>query len=102
MLPILCVLFSAKERSLSLAQLFDRLPRRFTKAGLLDNFPKEKAQTFLRSFCAAGFPSDRGGFWNRGELSAQDEFGNTLLLTDETVQSLKEARQRVEAVFWLL
>lgn len=99
MLPILCVLFSAKERSLSLAQLFDRLPRRFTKAGLLDNFPKEKAQTFLRSFAPLDSRATVVDFGIGGELSAQDEFGNTLLLTDETVQSLKEARQRVEAVF---
>ena len=40
-LPILCVLFAARERGLGIADLFAELPRRFSKAGLLKDFPRE-------------------------------------------------------------
>ena len=40
-LPILSVLFAANERGIGLADLFSELPRRFSKAGLLKNFPRE-------------------------------------------------------------
>lgn len=98
-LPILCVLFSARERGLSLVQLFNRLPRRFTKAGLLDNFPKEIAQTVLRSF----FPLDprqmEVDFGSSGMLSACDETGTAVPIDDKSAQVLREGRIRLETVF---
>ena len=98
-LPILSVLLSARERGLSLVQLFDRLPRRFTKAGLLDNFPVETAQAVLRSF----FPPDHGitevNFLGGGPLSALDATGRPIPVDDGTARSLAATRQRVEAVF---
>jgi phosphomannomutase len=39
-LPILCVLFAAREAGLSLGDLFARLPRRFSRAALLKGFPR--------------------------------------------------------------
>lgn len=41
LLPILSVLFCAAERRLSLGDLFDRLPKRFNRAGLLKRFPRQ-------------------------------------------------------------
>ena len=41
LLPILGVLFAAESRSVSVAQLFEELPRRFSRSGLLKNFPRE-------------------------------------------------------------
>ena len=40
MLPILATLFAAGERDSSLSQLFDNLPKRFSKAALLKRFPR--------------------------------------------------------------
>jgi phosphomannomutase len=40
MLPILCALFSAKSKSLSLIDLFAGLPKRFSRAALLKSFPR--------------------------------------------------------------
>jgi phosphomannomutase len=40
MLPILSVLFFAMDQKLSLWELFDRLPKRFGRAGLLRNFSR--------------------------------------------------------------
>lgn len=39
-LPILGVLFSAAERGIEISDLFAELPRRFSKAGLLKDFPR--------------------------------------------------------------
>jgi phosphomannomutase len=39
-LPILGVLFAAQVEGLSLTELFDRLPRRFSSAALLQHFPR--------------------------------------------------------------
>ncbi len=43
MLPILAVLFAAKQRRVSLARLFRQLPARFSKAALLKKFPRSRA-----------------------------------------------------------
>jgi len=47
MLPILCVLVAASESGLSLAELFERLPKRFSSAALLPNFPRATALQVL-------------------------------------------------------
>ncbi len=40
-LPILSVLYAAAERDVSVAELFSELPKRFSRAGLLKDFPRE-------------------------------------------------------------
>ncbi|HVV45854.1 MAG TPA: hypothetical protein VHC72_11645, partial [Bryobacteraceae bacterium] len=40
-LPILSVLYAAAERDVAIAGLFDELPKRFSRAGLLKDFPRE-------------------------------------------------------------
>lgn len=53
-LPILGVLFSASAKGLSLIELFDRLPRRFSRAALLKNFPRPVGLEIVKRFS----PSD--------------------------------------------
>jgi phosphomannomutase len=52
MLPILAVLFAAREKHLSLAGLFDQLPKRYSKAALLKNFPRARALEIIERFAA--------------------------------------------------
>jgi phosphomannomutase len=54
-LPLLAVLCSAQEQSLPVVGLFEKLPRRFSKAGLIDNFPPETSRALIRRFS----PPDR-------------------------------------------
>jgi phosphomannomutase len=49
-LPILAALFSVVERQCSLVELLDRLPPRFSKAGLIDAFPQETSRAMIRQF----------------------------------------------------
>jgi phosphomannomutase len=49
-LPILGVLFAAEQSGLSLADLFARLPRRFSRAALLKKFPRATALKIVDRF----------------------------------------------------
>ena len=49
-LPILCVLFAAREKGVPLTGLFDQLPRRFSRAALLKRFPREVSLKMVREF----------------------------------------------------
>lgn len=46
-LPILSVLISAREKGFALPELFARLPRRFSRAALLRNFPRATAMAIV-------------------------------------------------------
>lgn len=52
-LPILGVLFAAADSGLNLIDLFDRLPKRFSRAALLENFPRPLGLKIVASFSAA-------------------------------------------------
>ena len=54
MLPILANLFAAAEQGRSLSDLWDRLPARFGRAGLIDNFPVAVSQAILANLIPAG------------------------------------------------
>ena len=46
-LPILCALYASAEKKCSLAELFDELPPRYSKAGLIDDFPRETSLAII-------------------------------------------------------
>jgi phosphomannomutase len=48
-LPILGVLFAAAERDTGIAELFAELPRRYSKAGLLKDFPRETSRRIVQT-----------------------------------------------------
>ena len=49
-LPILATLFAAIERGGSIVELFGQLPPRFSKAGLIDQFPQEASRAIVARF----------------------------------------------------
>ena len=53
-LPILVNLAAAAEHGMSLSVLWDRLPARFGRAGLIDNFPVTVSQTILANLIPPG------------------------------------------------
>ena len=54
MLPILAHLFAASSQGIGLSALWDRLPARFGRAGLIDNFPIGVSQTILANLIPSG------------------------------------------------
>ena len=60
-LPILGVLFAAAERGLTLVELFALLPKRFSRAALLENFPRSLGLKIVASFSpGTGDPQKSG------------------------------------------
>lgn len=55
-LPIVAALFAAAESGLSLVDRFDRLPKRFSRAGLLRQFPRPVASKILARLSPPGLP----------------------------------------------
>ena len=53
-LPILATLFAAGEQGIGLSTLWDRLPARFGRAGLLDNIPPGVSHAILAHLIPAG------------------------------------------------
>ncbi len=53
LLPILSVLFAAKERRVNLTGLFRQLPARFSKAALLKKFPRSRALQIVGRFTSS-------------------------------------------------
>jgi len=53
-LPILANLFAATNQGISLSVLWDRLPARFGRAGLIDDFPMAASQAILANLIPAG------------------------------------------------
>jgi phosphomannomutase len=53
-LPILANLFAAATQGISLSVLWDQLPARFSRAGLIDNFPVAVSQAILANLIPSG------------------------------------------------
>jgi phosphomannomutase len=96
MLPILATLAAAREAGTSLADLFARLPRRFSRAALLRQFPRPVALQILARFTPqhpAPDPGERAAIHARlaGFFSPGDGFGSV-----ESVDYTDGARVRFD------
>ena len=78
-LPIVTVLGMARARGVSLGALFDTLPRRFSRAGLLREFPRSTSLALLEAL-APGTP----GRGRLGEFFGANEGFGPLLECDDT------------------
>jgi len=97
-LPILCVLMAAREKGLSLAGLFARLPRRFSRAALLTRFPRATGLGIVRRFS----PADervREAVFSAASPRLLDEDGNELPASAAQAQEMEAVRQALERFF---
>jgi phosphomannomutase len=98
LLPILCVLLAAREKGLSLAGLFARLPRRFSRAALLTRFPRATGLEIVRRFS----PADeriREAVFSAAGTRLLDEDGNELSVSTAQAQEMEAVREALEAFF---
>lgn len=95
MLPLLGVLSSAHEKGLGLCEFFDRLPKRYSRAGILKEFPRSRAlaimQLFTPSAVAAVSFADES-------VQAIDVHGNSIK-TPKLEAELLDIRRRLSALF---
>ncbi|MDQ2773989.1 MAG: phosphomannomutase [Acidobacteriota bacterium] len=52
-LPILCTLFAAQEKAVPLTELFAALPKRFSRAALIRDFPRPVSAKLIQSFSSS-------------------------------------------------
>lgn len=97
-LPILAVLLSAREKSLSLGALFDQLPRRFSRAALLRNFPRPASQRLVARFTPAESRIQEVAF-GQGTISAWDSQRVQVELSAAESDVISAIRQELERFF---
>jgi mannose-6-phosphate isomerase class I len=95
-LPILCVLFAAHDSGLPLAELFARLPRRFSRASLLKRFPRPTGLKVVNRFSPAAGEVRAVVFRESGTVLL-DEGENELPLSN--VQEVEVIRNRLGEFF---
>ncbi len=98
LLPLLCVLFASVERNLSVSELFARLPKRFSKAALLKNFPRPSSLKIINHFT----PSDervREIVFANGRVELFNEDNKPLCLSEVEVRQATNLREGLSKFF---
>ena len=97
-LPILCVLLAGQETGQTIAGLFTRLPKRFSRAALLRQFPRSRARKMTRYFSPSDVSVKQVSF-EEDRLSLSDENGNEIPAADTRFQEMNGIRSRLGNVF---
>ncbi len=96
-LPILCTLFGAQEKQVSLGELFRGLPKRFSSAALLKQFPREISLKIIGSYS----PADgvvKEAIFQGDQLLLRDE-GNVEIPGHTRKMELSNIRERLAGFF---
>ena len=88
-LPIVAVLVAAREKSLSLIDLFARLPKRYSRAALIKEFPRARSLAIIARYSPAD-PAVREAVFADGKISLLDE-GRRELPASDTERAAVEA-----------
>jgi phosphomannomutase len=97
-LPLLAALCSATAGRVSMADLFALLPRRFSKAGLIDKFPRETSQALLRLFTPADERIEQVDY-NERSIRVRCADGGSESAPPHLVHSLDKIRRDLERFF---
>ena len=97
-LPILCTLFSAQESALSLTERFAQLPRRFSRAALLKEFPRPVSMRIMQRFSPADLRIRDVSFAS-GKSTALDQEGVELQVSEGESERIDTIRDDLEGFF---
>ncbi len=97
-LPLVAALAASQERRLSLVDLFDRLPRRYGRSGLLDDFPTAASRALTRKFSPEENVAIRVDFAENRELYSREN-GPVQLATGDLATRLRHLRRELEQNF---
>ncbi len=97
-LPILCTLFSAQEQGLSLAELFAKLPSRFSRAALLKDFPRPVSLRMMERFSPPA-PHIRNVRFEEGGTTVTDQDGEELPVAEAALRRLNDVKASLEGFF---
>jgi phosphomannomutase len=92
-LPILATLFAARERGTSMVELFEALPPRHSKAGLIDEVPQESSRAMMARF----MPQDPAIIDIRyGDRNVQLDLDDGTTMSADAGRAAELQRMRVE------
>ena len=97
-LPILSTLFSAQERGLSLTERFAKLPRRFSRAALLKDFPRAVSMKIVERFS----PVDarvRDVAFSSADTKVLDPEGGKIQVSEIELRRIRTIRADLESFF---
>jgi len=97
-LPLVAALCAANELGVSLVELFAQLPHRFSKAGLIDNFPLETSRALIRRFTPADARIQHIDFAETG-ICVQSNDGKSQPAPPDAVAALDSIRRDLERFF---
>ena len=97
-LPILSILFAAKDAGVSIPQLFDRLPKRYSKAALLKDFPRPISQKIVGAYSPSNSAIQEVKF-DGGSVTAIDAAHDPVALTAGESSSLLGVREKLSTFF---
>ena len=97
-LPILCVLFAASEKNVSIPALFHALPKRYSKAALLKKVSRSISQQMIDRFS----PSNRivaEVRFESGSIDCQGFEYSWVALKEEEIHRLQQIRHELSSLF---
>ena len=97
-LPILCALFSAQDKGLSLSALFSELPHRFSRAALLRQFPRAVSDRIVKHFSSAD-PEVRDVCFQREKTVVSDAAGSEVSVNESGSRAFEAIRKDLERFF---
>jgi phosphomannomutase len=97
-LPILCTLFSAQEKGLTLQELFAQLPARFSRAALLRQFPRPVGLAIVEGFSPLDSKISNVTF-EAGDTKTLNSSGALYAASDSELTRLTHIRTELESFF---
>lgn len=97
-LPLLCTLFAAQNRKVTLPELFASLPPRFSCAALIRNFPRATSMRIIQYFSPlhAGLQEVS---YDSNHITVRDGNHMTVELTKLEIEKFDQFRQELQTVF---
>lgn len=96
-LPLLAALLRARESGQSVCAVFDQLPKRFGRSGLLKEFPRPTALAIVAKYSPSGMKAEEFTFGDG--VTARDATRGTMRLSENAAQEILEIRQRLGEYF---
>ncbi|GAM44051.1 phosphoglucomutase [Talaromyces pinophilus] len=99
MLPLLCALFAAKNEKMTLPDLFATLPKRYSRAALLRNFPRSTSLKIIERFSPPDAVMRNVSFDESGLIIVRDSNNSQLHATEAQVDTVKGICSELETIF---
>ena len=99
LLPIIAALATARASKQPLVRLFERLPRRFSRAALLKDFPREQSLALLRQLTPMNPEACEVVFGTDDDVDCCSAARETVPVTAEEAEKLLSIRGRLQSHF---